>query len=186
MAYSHEDVVDDAEYLTRSEVTLLAIVNCGPVRITRIQKLGLFIEKVLEGKLELSYGAYNFGAYSDSLGEAVSSMVGDGAIKLVRELYQITPYGSDLLSEAKNNPDFKELVDKIPQIVSFFESLSDQQLLRLSYVLYPETTGKSLIKDDVDKINSDRKSFKIGDLEVTTGLSKDEVEAELKRRLEDV
>ena len=181
MAYSHEDVVDDAEYLSKSEVTLLAIVSCGPFKITRIQKLGLFVDKVLEGSVELSYGAYNYGAYSDSLSEAVSSMMGDGALKLVSDGYCLTSYGSDLLSEAKNNPEFKDLIEKIPTIVSFFDSLSDQQLLKLSYILYPETTDKSLIKD---RINLDRKPHRIGDLEVTTGLSKDEVEAKLRKRLE--
>lgn len=174
MAYTHQDIVDDYEYLTSSEILLLSIVKCGPAKSTRIQKLGLFIERILEVDPEIAHGSYNYGGYSDELDEAVSSMKGDGAIKQTPDGYELTEYGADLLAESKNDSENKDLVQGVPPIISFLDSLSDQQLLKLSYILYPDTTDKSLIKGGM---NLNRNVYSVGNLRVTTGLTKEQLKS---------
>ncbi len=176
MGYTHQDIVDDYEYLTSSEILLLSIINCGPAKATRIQKLGLFIERILDVDPEIAHGSYNYGAYSDELDEAVSSMKGDGAIRQTQEGYELTQYGSDLLAESKNDPKNKDLVQEIPSIVSFLDSLSDQQLLKLSYILYSDTTDKSLIKG---RMNLSKDVYSIGDITVSIGLSRQQLKAKI-------
>ncbi|MBO4735307.1 MAG: hypothetical protein J5614_02835, partial [Paludibacteraceae bacterium] len=182
MSYSHEDIVSDVEQLNDNDVMVLSIVDVSPAKITRIQKLGLFIEKLLDVDPDCSHGAYNYGAYSDDLDVAASSMKLDGAVTLKDGNYELTSYGSSLLTELKNDPKKKEFVEGIASIVSFFDSLNDHQLLKLSYIVYPETTGQSLIKDTMVL---DRKSYTIGDLDVKTNLTKEQLEDMLIHKLED-
>ena len=183
MPYSHANIVDDAEDLTTSQVMLLSILSCSPTKITRIQKLGIFIERILQINSDLSHGSYYYGGFSDDLGEAVSSMGGDGAIKNGEEGYKLTQYGADLLTQAGTNPDNKELVEGILSIVSFFQSLTDFQLKKLSYILYPETTDMSLIKNQMDL---DRDSFRLGDLKVTKGLTREQLIDKLMLKVTDL
>ena len=108
-------------------------------------------------------------------------MKGDGAIRQTQDGYELTQYGSDLLAESKNDPKNKDLVQEIPSIVSFLDSLSDQQLLKLSYILYPDTTDKSLIKG---RMNLNKDVYSIGNITVSTGLSREQLKFKILEHID--
>ncbi|MBO4357805.1 MAG: hypothetical protein J5813_06555 [Candidatus Methanomethylophilaceae archaeon] len=180
MSYSHEDIVSDVEDLNDNELMLLSIVGCAPIKITRIQKLGLFIERVLNPDSG-THGAYHYGAFSDDLDEAASTLNHDGAVAIDQGNYQLTRYGTDLLEEASNDPAKNELITGTRDIASFLNSLSDYQLTKLSYILYPETTGRSLIKD---RMSLGKDHYVMGGMEISTGLTQEQLRDRLVKRLE--
>lgn len=180
---SIEDIQDDVEDLTEKDLIVLTLLRNKTVKVTRIQKLNLFIENILDTNKKNAHGAYHYGGFSDEIDESLSSMKGDGSVSVdSNQQYSLTNYGTLVLDEALKDPDVREKVEAINTISNFFEDVTDQQLLQLTYVLYPDTTEESLIKD---KISKRTKKTKFGNLLVQTNLTKDEAISSLCDDLED-
>lgn len=174
---SYEDIEDDAEDLTVGEVLFLSIVNYCPAKITRIQKLSLFAERILDLGPELTHFAYDYGGFSKQVDQAKSSLEGDGAVWMNNDDYELTPYGAALLAEVSTDPKYKAFIEDLPRIIAFLESLSDWNLKHLSYIVYPETAEKSTIKHQMDMNAST-----VGDFKVTKDLSREQIEKLLIQR----
>jgi len=175
---SEEDLKEDVDDLNDNEITLLSILQNTPTKTTRIQKLGIFVDRIMYDRSPDSAGAYHYGGFSDNLDDAIESMKSDGAIVATANGFQLTEYGQRIYEEAKKKETIKAKIETVDEIKSFFDSLSDQQLLKLSYIFYPDTTEESLIKD---RIKTDGNTFQIDDLEIITGLSKEEAIERLKK-----
>lgn len=168
--------MSDVEDLSAGDVMFLSIVNCSPARITRIHKLSLFAERILDLGPELSHFAFDYGGFSNEMRAAESSLSEDGAVRKDNEEYKLTTYGSDLLAEASKDPKYKVLVVDVPRVVAFLDSLSDRDLKQLSYILYRDTAERSTIKHNMDL---DEKEYRFGDLEVVTRLTREEMKDRL-------
>ena len=165
-----DDVRDDVEELTDSDVVVLGLLHNKPIKRTRIQKMSLFIERLFNFDESISHGSYHYGAFSDGIDESLISLKGDGSVAVdSSNNYKLTNYGDLLYSEANNKEELKRKLEAVDVINDFFSSLSDQQLLQLSYLLFPDTTEESLIVKDVQK---KLPHSKYGDLSVQTNLSK--------------
>ena len=149
----------------------LGIVNCSPVRITRIQKLSLFVARILNLGPELSHYAYDYGGLSNKMQGSEISLEEDGAVSKDQGEFTLTSYGEALLAEASNDPRFKAFIDKLPGIVSYLESLSDWDLKHLSYIVYPDTAKNSTIREKMD-LNASI----VGDFEVMRDLSREQMQ----------
>lgn len=183
MAFDQAKIARDYQRLLSSQILFLGIVDNRPCKITRVQKLGLFIERVLEVDPAIAHGSYMYGGFSDELEEAANLLSINGAVIEGENGYELTAYGKALLEEANKDSKNKELLDGIPPIIAFLDSLADYELVRLSYILYPDTTDKSLIKGDM---NVDRKSYSISDMRVRTGLSREQLKEMILRKVSDL
>ena len=177
MAYTHEDLVNDVEDFTVSDVMFLGILNCSPAKITRIQKLSLFAARILDLGPELSHYAYDFGGFSNEIHDSELTLEEYGAISKDNDEFSLESYGRDLLAVASEDPRFAPFVGKLPGIVAFLESLSDWDLKQLSYILYPDTAEKSTIKH---KMNLDARY--VGDFKITRDLSREQMQKLLLQR----
>ncbi len=157
MDYTPEDVISEVEHLNTSQLLLLSIINCEPAKITRILKLGLIVERILDIGLD-TYGPYNYGGFSDKISEASRKMKSHGVVEVdANGNYALTDYGSDVLKKASENDDNSILINHTPPIVEFLSTISDSDLKELTYLLYPDTIDRSLIKGDMDLISSERR-----------------------------
>lgn len=183
MAFTQASIARDYQRLLSGQILLLGILGIRPSKATRIQKLSLFIERVLEVDPAIAHGSYMYGGFSDELQEAANLLSINGAIIEGENGYELTTYGQALLSEAKKYPENQKVLDGIPPIIEFLDSLTDNELVRLSYILYPDTTDKSLIKSD---LNVDKNSYSISDTRVRTGLSREQLKEMILRKVNDL
>ena len=170
-SYSRDDIIDDVEDLSVSDVLFLGIVNCSPAKITRIQKLSLFASRILDLGPELSHYAFDYGGFSNEMQGSELSLENDGAVLKDHEEFTLTSYGKALLEEASNDPRFKGIIDRLPGIVAYLESLSDWDLKQLSYIVYPDTAVKSTIKHMMDLDAS-----AVGDFRIRRDLSREQMQ----------
>ncbi|MBE6521811.1 MAG: hypothetical protein E7Z62_01570 [Thermoplasmata archaeon] len=183
MAFTHDKIVHDYQRLLSGQILLLGMLENSPCKPTRIQKLSLFIERILEVDPAIAHGSYIYGGFSDELYEASVLLSKTGAIVEGKDGYELSDYGKALLAEAKKDPENKDLLEEMPSVVAFLDSLPDDDLLRLSYILYPDTTDKSLIKSE---INVSKKSYSIIDVRVRTGLSREQLKEMILRKISDL
>lgn len=182
MVTKKEFLLEDAEDLTKCGKVLLSILNYGPARVTRIHKMSLMINAVIEGSCAKpdSHGAFHYGGFSEEVDSALTQFLEDGVATKVDGEFRITEYGRQLVGVLK-----KELMDDFMlvseetsgPILENLNTLSDRQLLRLTYLLFPETTTRSVIKKQVDR---DGRPIKVGDAVVYKG-SKDDLKAVIEK-----
>ena len=67
------------EEMSESDKIVLSIIANSPyIKSTRLQKIALITKAALDGKVELTHGAYLFGGFSDDVDESVNSLRSEG------------------------------------------------------------------------------------------------------------
>ncbi|AKG91893.1 hypothetical protein GAH_00772 [Geoglobus ahangari] len=165
---NYEDFIkEDAEEMSYyDKLTLITIKSeGGKSRATRIQKLGLIINAIKEGKTPSSHGPYFYGGFSDDIEESLNYLLESGMIKIENGEYALTEYGRKILEylEKKLDDDYKKLKEIVEDITPPLKKLNDRDLVTLTYLLFPELAKNSLIKEEIEKIleSGKFKSFKI-------------------------
>lgn len=160
-----DDFRELVEDLSPTEkLVILIVANSNKIKNTRLQKLSLIIKATLEGKTPESHGAYFFGGFSDEVEEGASALKDEGLLqhepkegfslssdgeKIAKFIEEISPYESKLVSS---------IVDK-------FKSFSDSKLTAFTYVLFPELTSESVIKEKMNQLGRslDLNEFRLDD-----------------------
>ena len=143
------------EEMSESDKIVLSIVANSPyIKSTRLQKIALITKAALDGKVELTHGAYLFGGFSDDIDESVNSLRSEGFLVYQNgNGFSVNEDGKKLfhlLSEEE-----KRLESKVKEVIELVENLSDKQVTALTYKLFPQLTGNSIIKEEMNRIGKD-------------------------------
>lgn len=157
-----QGLVDD---LSQTEkMVILIVANSNKIRNTRLQKLSLIVKATLEGKTPASHGAYLFGGFSDEVEEGASALRDEGVLLHDSgEGFSLTKDGfkvAELVSESNRRES-----DLVKSIVHKFASFNDSKLTAFTYVLFPELTTESVIKEKMEELGKslDLTEFSLGD-----------------------
>lgn len=147
-----EFISEEAEELSYYDKLNLVILKneSGKSRATRIQKLGLILNSIREGKTPSSHGPYFYGGFSDDIEESLINLLESGLIKKEHGEYVLTSYGQKVIQylEKLNDHEFIELTKIARDIMPRLRELKDRELVILTYILFPELAKHSLIKDE--------------------------------------
>ena len=147
-----EFLKEEAEELSYYDKLNLVILKNegGKSRATRIQKLGLILNAIREGKTPSSHGPYFYGGFSDDIEESLTNLLESGIIKKEHKEYVLTNYGRKVMQylEKLNDHEFTELIKIAKDIMPAFRELNDRELVIITYILFPELAKLSLIKDE--------------------------------------
>jgi DNA-binding PadR family transcriptional regulator len=149
--------LDDIDYLI-----ILAIGNKGN-KSTKIHKIVLILSKLLN--IQMDAEAYYFDGYSETVAERLNSRSELPFFVKVNKTYKLTEQGKELYYKLLEQLRAKNREDVI-HILNALHKMSNKNLLALMYFLYPETTEKSVIKEDINKIieslkEKGKKNFKV-------------------------
>ena len=145
--------LDDLDYLI-----ILAIGNKGN-KSTKIHKIVLVLSKLLN--IETDIEAYQ--GYSETVAERLNSRSELPFFVKIDNKYKLTEQGKELYYKsleqlrAKNREDVVKVLDTL-------HKMSNENLIALTYFLYPETTEKSTVKADkvIESLKEKgKKNFKI-------------------------
>lgn len=175
MTTKRDYLLDDAQDLTQCGKVLLVILNFSPTKVTRIHKLSLFINSAIQDSCEKpdSHGAYHFGGFSEEMDSALTQFLEDGVATKIDGEFKITDYGKQLiniLQKDLSDPFMLEVFNIGNPLLKSLMNLSDKQLLRLTYQLFPETTTHSVIKKEVER---DNRPIRVGDMVIYKGKKED-------------
>lgn len=117
---------------------------------TFIQKLFYILRRQVSGLAIFEYFPYNYGPFSKELNQSINQLINEGYIQERKVgdyfLYQITSKGK---KEAKNQKNIEDKEHKpLLQLCKHVKHYSPRQLLEYVYSKYPETTVKSLLKNN--------------------------------------
>ena len=145
-------IEDDVEFMNKYDWLTLLILKYGKSKVTRLQKLALILNSILEGRTPSSHGPYFFGGFSDDIESSLSRLSESGIIKKVGSEYAITEYGKIVLKYLEENPpnEFKKMKNIADVVLPMLSTLSDQEVVDLTYLLFPELTTQSVIKEKVE------------------------------------
>jgi hypothetical protein len=143
------------EEMSESDKIVLSIVANSPyIKSTRLQKIALITKAALDGKVELTHGAYLFGGFSDDIDESVNSLRSEGFLVYQNgNGFSVNEDGKklfQLLSAGEGR-----LESKVKEVIELVENLSDKQVTALTYKLFPQLTGNSIIKEEMNRIGKD-------------------------------
>jgi len=128
---------DDLDYLI-----ILAIGDKGN-KSMKIQKIVLVLSKLLN--IQTDTEAYYFGGYSEIVAERLNSRSKTQFFVKIDNKYKLTEQGKELYYKlleqlrAKNREDVVKVLDTL-------HKMSNENLIALTYFLYPETTEKSTVE----------------------------------------
>jgi hypothetical protein len=149
--------LDDLDHLI-----ILAIGDKGN-NSARIQETVIILSKLLNIPIDIE--AQHFGGYSEIVAERLNSrsriqfFVKDG------DEYKLTEQGKELYYKLLEQLKTKKMED-IVKVLDALHKMPTKDLTALTYFLYPETTEKSAIKEDINKViealkEKGKKDFKI-------------------------
>ena len=156
MAYDW--LLDDLDYLI-----ILAIGDKGN-KSTKIQKTVLVLSNLLN--IQTDTEAHNFGGYSETVAERLKSRSRIHFFVKNGNEYKLTEQGKELYYKLLEQLKAKNMEDVV-KVLDTLHKMSNENLIALTYFLYPETTEKSTIKGDVNKVieslkEKGKKGFKVG------------------------
>ena len=129
--------LDDLDYLL-----ILAIGDKGN-RSTKIHKIVLVLSKLLN--IQTDTEAYQ--GYSETVAERLNSRSELPFFVKVNRMYKLTEQGKELYYKLLEQLSTKNRED-IVNVLDTLHKMSNENLIALTYFLYPETTEKSTIKAD--------------------------------------
>ena len=135
--------LDELDYLI-----ILAIGDKGN-KSTKIQKTVLVLSKLLNIQTDIE--AYHFGGYSETVAERLNSRSKAHFFVKNDNEYKLTEQGKELYYKLLEELKAKNMEDVV-KVLDALHKMSDENLIALTYFLYPETTEKSTIKENVNKI----------------------------------
>jgi uncharacterized protein YwgA len=142
---------DRASSSSRWDKLVLAILDLRPTGATSLQKLGLTVLSVMEGKTPGSYHPHHFGGFDDDVSESVDSLRSEGYVELVGgKTYRLTPAGQQLVENYLSDEESSRLKTISSSVIPLMRRLSDDEVVSVVYSLFPELAERSLIKHRVD------------------------------------
>ena len=145
------ELVEDLS-LTEKLVVLI-IAYSKKIKNTRLQKLSMIVKATLEGKTPESHGAYFFGGFSDEVEEGASALKDEGLLQHeTREGFSLSPDG-EKIAKIIEETSSKES-ELVSSIVHKFQPFTDSKLTAFTYVLFPELTTESVIKEKMNELGS--------------------------------
>jgi hypothetical protein len=152
MDNSTQEFIEDMS--ESDKIVLLTIANSPNIKSTRLQKVALIIKAALDGKVESSHGAYLFGGFSDDIDESVNSLRSEGFLTYQNGIgFNVNEDGQKLFQSL--SVEESKLENKVKEVIKFVDNLSDKQVTALTYKLFPQLTGNSIIKEEMNKIGRD-------------------------------
>lgn len=135
------------------KLVVLIVANSKKIKNTRLQKLSLIVKATLEGKTPESHGAYFFGGFSDEVEEGASALKDEGLLQHeTKEGFSLSLDGQRIAKIIEEtSPKESELVRSI---VHKFQSFNDSKLTAFTYVLFPELTNESIIKEKMNELGN--------------------------------
>jgi len=149
--------LDDLDHLI-----ILAIGDKGN-KSARIQKTVIILSKLLNMPIDIE--AQHFGGYSETVAERLNSRSRIQFFAKDGDEYKLTEQGKELYYKLLEQLKTKKMED-IVKMLDVLHKMSTKNLTALAYFLYPETTEKSAIKEDINKVietlkEKGKKDFKI-------------------------
>jgi uncharacterized protein YwgA len=145
----------DAEDLTIYDKLVLWLLDeAHESRTTRIQKLGLIVNSLREGRAPSSHGPHFYGGFSDEIDESLIHLRENGLVKESgAETYSLSTYGKEVVAcLAKSmDPESKKIHEASGVITPALRGMSDRDVTALTYALFPELTTESVIKAQIQK-----------------------------------
>ena len=143
-----EDVIQELHLLSKEDLLLLLSIGKKPSSKTRIEKTALLLSNILG--IELDIVPYKYGMFSETILETLNDERLMKFIKRKNNKTELTKEGQqayDYLLEklkAKNREDAIKLLEAL-------HKLSDEDLLAITYHLFPESKLESEIKERVQR-----------------------------------
>ena len=135
--------LDDLDYLL-----ILAIGDKGN-ESAKIQKTVLVLSKLLN--IQTDNEAHHFGGYSETVAERLNSRSRTPFFVKNGGEYKLTEQGKELYYKLLEQLKAKKMED-IVKVLDALHKMSSKNLIALTYFLYPEASGKSATKEDVNKV----------------------------------
>ena len=134
------------------KLVILIVANSKKIKNTRLQKLSLIIKATLEGKTPESHGAYFLGGFSDEVEEGASALKDEGLLQHEpKEGFSLSPDGKKIAKIIEETSSKESKL--VSSIVEKFQSFSDSKLTAFTYVLFPELTSESVIKEKMNELS---------------------------------
>lgn len=143
MDYDDEYVDETLKTLTNEDI--LSIMTIGEESISKLkhQKIVFLASEILKIDTADDYVAYDYGMYNEVLMEEVEDMT--EIINKGNKL-SLTDFGVVIYNRLRD-----KLNKKMVELFDILRSLNEDNLLKITYYLYPELTTNSKIKDRVLK-----------------------------------
>ena len=156
------NMVNSDDLLNDQKATLLVFSTIpDKYRKSRIfvEKFLFLLAKTLPEKLEYfdsNFEPYKFGPYNEYADEVVDSLRDFG---LIDEFNDLTPQGEAIAEEIRGEEEIKPIVSALNELSNSTKNLDIDDIVYLTYNLYPDFTDKSIIKN---KVRSNKlQAFKI-------------------------
>lgn len=158
-----EDFDEFFETTSEAEkIAVLVIGHSGEVKSTRLQKMSLVVKAMFEGKIPESHGAYLFGGYSDNIDEETETLRSEGYLQYESgKGFSLSADGREVFKFiSKKEPELNSVAIRVSEM---FKGLSDNQVTAITYKLFPQLTGNSIIKEQMRRIGENIKieTFKV-------------------------
>jgi hypothetical protein len=142
---------DRASGSSEYDKLVLSILEERPTGATSLQKIGLTVLSVLEGRVPTSFHAHHFGGFDDDLAESVDALRSEGYVELVNgKTYRLTPAGRRLVEEYLTDDESTRLKHISGDLLPRMRHLSDDEIVSVVYSLFPELAERSLIRNRID------------------------------------
>jgi len=134
-------------------LVLLILSISNKIKITRLQKIGLLINAVIQGRVPTSHNAYYFGAFSEDIDDSVTKFSDSSIVNATSDGFVLSPYGKSIINQMKesSNEEDRKVLEVTETIVKALSKMNDNDVLALTYYLFPEFTDDSLIKKEVER-----------------------------------
>lgn len=162
--------MDPSELSMNQRAILLALDKVPPTRSGErlyLEKLLFLIAKSDQDELRDlgdSFEPYKFGMYSEFADEILNGLEAIG----LSEDSRILEPGRAVALKIRSDPESRELVETADAVARFAEGLETEDLVYLTYRLYPELTKKSEIAGRVESKTLEHFSIAIRDLQEDT------------------
>jgi hypothetical protein len=150
--------LDDLDYLK-----ILAKGDKGN-NSTKIQKIVLILLKLLN-TLTDTEAYYYLGGYSETEAERLNSRSKARSLVKIDNKYKLAEQGKELYYKLLEQLRAENYEDAV-KVLDTLHKMSTEDLIALTYFLYPEITEKLTIKEDVNKVieslkEKGKKNFKV-------------------------
>ena len=141
---------DKGESSTPPERLVLAILRRRPTMATGLQKLGIAVGAIFEGRVPESFKAFHYGGFDDDVAEALESLREEGYVQGGHgATFELTAEGRELVDNYLTDLDARRLRDVADTVTQAFKGANDDQVIAVVYDMFPELTVDSLIKEKV-------------------------------------
>jgi hypothetical protein len=145
-----EELADKGQSATLPERLVLSILRRRPTTATGLQKIGIAVGAIFEGRVPESFKAFHYGGFDDDVAEALESLHEEGYVEGAEgSRFMLTREGRDLVDHYLSDPQAKRLVGIAETVTEAFEGSSDDQVIAVVYDMFPELTIESRIKQKV-------------------------------------